>query len=259
MKRFLNLFFKPVLVLSLVLILSGSSFAEDLKIYTDESFKYALPDLIKTYNKSYPKDKISYFIAPSPVLYEKIQKSSNECDLIFTSDLLLMNILSDNKKFEVASRFNFGSCDLVMITSKTNKFLKSFNDVKTNQVKKIALVSDSAMERFAMYSFKQSKLLERLERENKFIKVKTLTEAISKVKSGSVDCAFVFKPHVTKDVKVIKTTSSKESGQSSLCTGGIIKGSKHYSPASNFSYFLNTDPAKNVLLKHGFKTGTTQY
>ena len=245
-----------LIILSFVLV-CGQAFAGELRIAADNSVAKLLPDLIRSYNKTYKEDKISFKAMDSVNIFYNIkQNEAKDFDMTISHDGLVMGSLSDNHLFEIATRSTIAFTDLYLVTSDKNKSLKSFDDVTTDKVKKLAVVKNTLEARFTVMIFQKLGVWEKV--EGKLAVYDSRKDAAAALASGKADCALCIAPFVEKGMRIVSKTP-KNSHYPVLITIGTVRGTKNLTTASNFSYFLNTPEAKDVIAKHGFRPGTVTY
>lgn len=248
--------FSIIFSIIFVVLFCCQAFAGELRIAADEVFTTSMPELIKNYNSLYPEEKIAYKISPTPEFYNDVlHNGAKNYDVLISPDILLMNYLSDAKKFEIASRFTFGTVDAYLMTSDGSS-IKNFNDIASDKVKSIACVKYSHMTRLTYTLLKNMKLFDKVEK--KIVMYNSVEDAVNSVKSGKADCMIAIAPYSEYGLKMVAKTPEK-AHMPVLCTGGIIRGTKEMMKATNFCYFLNTEPAKKILIKHLFNRGTFTY
>lgn len=245
-----------LICLSFVLI-CGQAFAGELRIAADASVEKLVPDLIRAYNKIYRDDKLSFKAMDSVNIFYNIkQNNSRDFDLVISHDGLVMGSLSDNHLFEIASRSTIAFTDLYLVSSDKNKTLKSFNDITTDKVKRFAVIKNTLEARYTVMICQKLGIWDKIEK--KIVLYENRGDATAALKSGKADCAIYAKPFAENNLRIVDTTPEK-SHYPVLVTIGTVRGTKNITTASNFSYFLNTREAKDVIAKHGFRPGTVTY
>lgn len=245
-----------LIILSFVLV-CGQAFAGELRIAADNSVAKLLPDLIKAYSINNKADKISFKAMDSVNIFYNIkQNGAKDFDMTISHDGLVMGALSDNHLFEIASRTTVAFADLYLVASDKNKSLKSFDDVTTDKVRKIAVVKNTLEARFTEMIFKKLGVWDKV--VGKLAVYNSRKDAAAALASGKADCALCVAPLVEKGMRIVSKTP-KDSHYPVLVMTGTVRGTKNFLTASNFSYFLNTKEAKDIIAKHGFKPGTVSY
>lgn len=159
------------------------------------------------------------------------------------------NMIDDDYKKELLLN------ELVLITKKgTNSNLNSFTDLSNNNINQIAIGTPESVPvgKYTKQTFEHLQIWDDL--KDKLIFTKDVREVLHYVETDNVDAGLVYKTDaaISPHVEVV-ATAEKHYHDPVSYPAGIIKNTMHKEEAQLFYSFLQSEDAKSIYEKYGFK------
>ncbi|MPN32125.1 Molybdate-binding protein ModA [bioreactor metagenome] len=176
-------------------------------------------------------------------------------DLFLPAAQKQMNTLENKNLILKDSRKDLLLNDVVLVVHKDNSSISSFNDLTLDKASHIALGEPKSVPvgEYAEEVLKSLGILDVI--KPKAVYGKDVKEVLTWVETGNADAGVVYgtDAKVSTKVKVIATASS-DLHKPVTYPVAIIKASKKTDATKEFMSFLNSEKAKSIFEKYGFKT-----
>lgn len=154
------------------------------------------------------------------------------------------------------SRANFTANTVVLVVpATTNTSLKSFENLKSGSVKKIAIGNPKTVPagRYAEEIFRHYRILDSI--KGKCILTENVRQALDYVTRGEVDAGVVYSTDAMTRPKELRiaATAQTESHRPVIYPIAAVKGAKKEPDAKAFISFVLSHEGQRILEKHGFK------
>ena len=225
----------------------------NLTIAAAASLKNAMTEIQALYLKEKPNSKLSFNFAASGTLQTQIEQGAS-VDVFFSAASSNMNALKTEGLLVDSTVKNLLGNDVVLIVPKDSKLtIDSFKDVTGSSVKTIGLGEPASVPagKYAQDVFTYYKVWDQVKAKAVF--GTPVTQILTWVESGSVDCGVVYSTDAAASSKVkVITTALDESHTPIVYPAAVIKSSTHTAAATDFVNFLSSSAAKAVFVKYGF-------
>lgn len=227
--------------------------AVEINISAAASLTDALTELQTDYAKK-SNAKLMFNFGGSGALQQQIQEGA-PCDLFLSASKENMDNLEKAGLIVKETRKDLLGNTLTLIASKDKKGkIKDEKSLLNDDVKSISIgVPESVPAgKYAKESFQNLGTWDKI--QSKLILSKDVRQVLEYVDSGNVDCGIVYK----SDALLLKTGSivndlPEDSHSKIVYPAAIMKDAKQTRAAKAFYKFLQSDQAKNVFEKYGFK------
>lgn len=224
-----------------------------LTISAASSLKDAMGEIKELYAKENPNVTITYNFGASGTLQQQIEQGA-PADIFISAATKQMDELKKKGLMVDDTVKNLLQNDVVLVVPKDSTVVKDFNDLTSDNVKKIALGEPKSVP-VGQYSQEVLTFLKIADKvQPKAVLAKDVKEVLSWVQTGNVDAGIVYATDakVSDKVKVV-ATAPENSHKPVVYPVGIIKASKNGEAATDFAKFMSGDKAKVVFEKYGFK------
>ena len=164
---------------------------------------------------------------------------------------------AEKKGFIISgSRVNFAANSVVLVVPvNTRVRVKSFEDLKSGSIKKIAVGNPSTVPagRYAEEVFNYYKMFGPI--KDKFILTENVRQVLDYVARDEVDAGVVYSTDAmirTKEVS-IAATAPEASHKPVVYPVAVVKATKKRNAAEGFIMFVTSAEGRKVLVKYGFK------
>lgn len=256
MKKFLTL----ICAAGLLMTGCGGGTAEksaepvELHVSAAASLTNAMNELAELYAKDNPNVKIIFNFGSSGALQQAIE-NGGETDLFYSAAQKQMNALEEKGELAEGTRKNLLENAVVLIVpSDSTKDIKSYEDVATDKVQKIALGEPKGVPvgQYSEEIFTNLNILDAV--KAKAVYGSDVRQVLAWTESGEVDCGVVYATDaaISDKVKVI-CAAPEGTHKPVIYPAAAIKSSKNLDAAKKFLDFTGSDAAKKVFEKYGFK------
>lgn len=225
----------------------------NLSISAASSLKDSLEEIKILYSNEDPKVKITYNFGSSGALSEQIKQGA-DVDIFISAAVKQMNDLDSNNLILKDTKTNLLQNDVVLVIPKDSFKINTFQDLTSDKIKKIALGEPKSVPagQYAEEVFTKLGILDKV--KSKAVYGKDAKEVLTWVETGNIDAGIVYATDAKTSTKVkIIATASSNSHSIIVYPAAVIKSSKNIDAAKKFMLFLNSDKAKNIFQKYGFK------
>lgn len=226
----------------------------ELHVSAAASLTNAMNELAELYNKDNPNVKIIFNFGSSGALQQAIE-NGGETDLFYSAAQKQMNALEEKGELADGTRKDLLRNEVVLIVpNDSTKDIKSYEDVATDKVKKIALGEPKGVPvgQYSEEIFTNLNILDAV--KAKAVYGSDVRQVLAWTESGEVDCGVVYATDAAISDKVNVICAAPEGTHKPVIyPAAAIKSSKNLDAAKAFLDFTSSDAAKAVFEKYGFK------
>ncbi|EAW37179.1 molybdate ABC transporter substrate-binding protein [Lyngbya sp. PCC 8106] len=204
------------------------------------------------YEQENPAVKLTYNLASSGSLQQQIEQGA-PVDVFISAAPKQMNALEEKELLLSGTRQNLLKNEMVLIVPKAENQVKSFEDLTTDSVEKIAVGEPESVPagKYAQEVLTSLNLLETV--QPKEVYAKNVRQVLTYVESGNVDAGIVYSSDakISDKVKIVATAPA-ESHSPIIYPVAVIQSSKNPEVAKDFIQFLDREQSKAVFEQYGF-------
>jgi molybdate transport system substrate-binding protein len=255
---------KKVILLLMAVLLSfrcpspvSAESSKEIAVSAAISLKNAFEEIGKLYESKNIGTKAVFNFGASGDLMRQIEGGA-PVDVFASAAQKDMDLLDQKGLIASGTRVNFAANTVVLVVpAATKTSMKSFEDLKADIMKKIALGNPKTVPagRYAEEIFQYYKLLDAI--KDKFIFTENVRQVLDYVARGEVDAGVVYATDAAtrpKEVRIV-ATAPEQSHKPVIYPIGVVKGTKNKGAASAFIALVLSAEGKNILEKYGFKAG----
>lgn len=224
----------------------------ELTISAAASLTDAMNAIQPTYEQENPEVKLTYNLASSGSLQQQIEQGA-PVDVFISAAPQQMNALEEKQLLLSGTRQDLLKNDMVLIVPQGENTVKSFEDLTTETVEKIAVGEPESVPagKYAQEVLTSLNLLETV--QPKEVYAKDVRQVLTYVESGNVDAGIVYSSDakISDQVKIVATAPA-ESHSPIIYPVAVIKDSKNSEVAKDFIQFLSSQQSKAVFEQYGF-------
>lgn len=258
---------KTLKVTSFILIIALFSFAlgcekkqkiepVTLNISAAASLKDSMNEIKQLYETEKSNVKLNFNYGSSGMLQQQIEQGA-DVDLFISAAAKQMDALENKDLIMKNTRKNILQSDVVLIVSKDNSSITSFNDLTTDKVNEIALGEPKSVPagQYAEEIFTKLGMLDKV--KTKAVYGKDVKEVLTWVETGNADAGIVYTTDAktSSNVKIVAAAPA-DSHTPVTYSAAIIKASKKTDAANDLMKYLTEGTAKAVFEKYGFKVNS---
>lgn len=233
---------------------SQSKGSTELFISAAASLKDVLKEISTAYRAKEPDVKLTFTFGASGALQTQIEEGAPS-DIFLSAAQKQMDALDKKSLLLDGTRKDLLINKVTLITPKGNpKNIKSFDDVNTDKVKKIALGEPKSVP-VGQYSEEIFTYLHCLDAvKKKAVYGSDVRQVLTWVESGDVDCGIVYATDAATSDKIQVTAEAPNGSHKPVVyPAAVLKSSKNADAAKAFLDFLSSDTAKTLFVKYGFQ------
>lgn len=226
----------------------------ELFISAAASLTDVLKELSTAYSAKEPDVKLTFTFGASGALQTQIEEGAPS-DIFLSAAQKQMDALDKKSLLLDGTRKDLLINKVTLITPKgSTKDIKSFDDINTDKVKKIALGEPKSVPvgQYSEEIFTYLKCLDAVKK--KAVYGSDVRQVLTWVESGDVDCGIVYATDAaTSDKILVVAEAPQESHTPVVYPAAVLKSSKNADAAKAFLAFLSSDEAKTLFVKYGFQ------
>jgi molybdate transport system substrate-binding protein len=226
----------------------------ELFVSAAASLTDVLKELSAAYTAKEPTVKLTFTFGASGALQTQIEEGAPS-DIFMSAAQKQMDALDQKSLLLTGTRKDLLVNKVVLITPKGNtKGVKSFEDVNTDKVKKIALGEPKAVPvgQYSEEIFTYLKCLKEV--KSKAVYGSDVRQVLTWVESGDADCGIVYATDAATSQNIdVVAQAPTGSHKPVVYPVAVLKSSKQADAAKAFLDFLSTDEAKTIFVKYGFQ------
>jgi molybdate transport system substrate-binding protein len=226
----------------------------DLTVSAAASLQDALEVIKPIYEKKQTEVGITYNFGSSGSLQQQIEQGA-PVDIFIPAAAKQMNALESKNLLLPGTRRDLLKNKLVLIVPKDNTTIKSFEDLGTDALTRIALGEPESVPagKYAEEILSFYGILDAV--KPKVVYGKDVRQVLNYVATGNVDAGIVYvsDAKVSDDVKIV-ATASEDSHSPVIYPIAVLQDSKNPEAARKLEDFLFCAEAKTVFQEYGFIT-----
>ncbi len=223
-----------------------------LTISAAASLKGAMEEVKAAYAEEKPNVILTCNFGSSGSLQQQIEQGA-EVDVFFSAAAKQMDALQEKGLIAEDTRKNILENKIVLIVPKDVTSVTDFNDLTSDNVKKIALGETKSVP-VGQYSEEVLKKLNLMDTiESKVVFGKDVKEVLTWVETGNADAGMVYETDSITSEKVRVVAYAPEGSHKPVVyPAAVIKDSKNIDASKDFMSFLCSEKSKLIFEKYGF-------
>jgi molybdate transport system substrate-binding protein len=253
-KRVAHTIFTTLAAAFALVIGTGAARATELTVSAAVSLKPALEELAKSYQTE-TKDKLTFNFGASGALQQQIENGA-PVDVFLSAASKQMDALAAKALLLEGTRRELLRNELVLVVPNGAKGIESFEDLKRDTVKRIAVGEPKAVPagQYAHEVFTTLKLADAL--ASKLIPAGNVRQVLTYVEGKDVDAGVVYASDARDSAKVTVVAKADPAWHSPIVYPvAVLRTSKHAAEATRFATWLGSKAAIQIFVKHGFQAG----
>ncbi|RYD83375.1 MAG: molybdate ABC transporter substrate-binding protein [Verrucomicrobiaceae bacterium] len=225
---------------------------ERLLVSAAASLEGALREADKSFQRG-SKVEITYNFGGSGTLQKQIENGA-PVDVFISAATAPVDAVEKQNLLHPGSRTNLLTNSLVLITSRERQDIQSFSDLTGRQVKYVAIGEPNSVPAgvYAMECFTAQNLTPQI--TPKLVRLLNVRQALAAVATGNADAGMVYRTDAEQSKLVrIVAVAPLQSHQPILYPAAIMRRSKNLETARRYIAFLQSDTARVIFEKHGFR------
>ena len=226
----------------------------ELQVSAAASLTDAMNELATEYAKEHPQTKLVFNFGSSGALQQAIE-NGGAADVFVSAAQKQMNALDEKKLLADGTRVDLLINDVVLITAKDSKLnLPDFKAVLDPQVAHIALGEPKGVPvgQYSEEVFTKLGILDDV--KARAVYGSDVRQVLAWVETGDADCGVVYATDAAISDKVkVAAVAPADTHKPIVYPAAVLKDAKNMNEAKDFLAFLQTDAAKKVFEKYGFK------
>lgn len=239
----------------LLVLMCSSLFASQINVAVAANVSYAIPQLIKEFNKTNPNTEVLVTLGSSGKLTAQI-KNGAPFHIFLAANMKFPQALFD-ENIAITKPVVYAQGSLAMLSSKETDFSEGIDVVAQKEIQKIAIANPKTAPygAAAVEAIRNAKLLESV--ESKFVYAESISQAVSYAITAA-DIGFIAKSSLYSDkMSMYKENVHWVSVDSSLYTPidqGIVLTSvaKENPEAKAFYDFILSQKSKEIFKEYGY-------
>lgn len=216
------------------------------------SLTNAMQEIKTLYQRSNPNVNITYNFGASGALQQQIEQGA-PVDVFFSAASKQMDALQKKNLLIPETRRNLLNNRLVLITPTNAGGVKSFSDLTTSQVQRIAIGEPKSVPagQYAQELLTNLKIFDSI--KSKLVYGNNVRQVLTYVETGNVDAGIVYITDAkeSKSARVV-ATAQEDLHSPIVYPVAVLRDSKNADAAREFLEFLSASQARTVFEKYGF-------
>jgi molybdate transport system substrate-binding protein len=237
-------------------VISPPTLAQEILVSAASSLTNAFQEIGKAFEKTHSDARVRFNFAASGVLLQQIRQGA-PVDLFASASSQEIETLAKAGLLAEKAHTPFASNLLALIVPAKQGFpsVSRWEDLKTAQVTKIAISNPKTVPsgRYAREVLTKKGLWEEVEK--KAIFGENVRQVLNYVVQGDIGVGIVFASDAQKESQKVRVVLKAESGKDHtpiLYTIAALKRSTQTTLGGQFTAFLKSKQAQEILRKHGF-------
>ncbi len=227
--------------------------ASEIKIAVAANVSYAIDDLVKEFNKTYPDTEVKVTLGSSGKLTAQIFHGA-PYELFMSANMKYPNKLYENK-MAITRPVVYAQGSLAMLSSKNIDFSKGINFLKDRKIKRIAVANPKTAPygKAAFEAFENAKILKDIKK--KFVYGESISQTVSYTLTatdiGIIAKSSLYSPKMAKFKENVNWMEIDSKLYTPINQGIVmLKNSKEAKAFYNF--ILLSKEAKQIFEKYGY-------
>ncbi|CAN7568803.1 molybdate ABC transporter substrate-binding protein [Variovorax paradoxus] len=241
-----------LLLLVLAMALPLAAAAQQITVSAAASLMDAFKELGPKFEAAKPGATVRFNFAASGVLLQQIGQGA-PVDVFASADQETMGRAAEQKLIDAATRRNFASNALVLIEpARDGAGVQSLQDLAGAGVRKIAVGKTATVPvgRYTRQVLEGAGLWSVL--EPKFVQADSVRQVLDYVARGEVEAGFVYRTDAAVMSEKVRVAFAPTTATPVSYPVAVVADSRQKALAGDFVAFLSSDPAREVLARHGF-------
>ena len=226
----------------------------ELQVSAAASLTDAMKELGGMYEKEHGNTKLVFNFGSSGALQQAIE-NGGAADVFISAAQKQMNALDEKKLLADGTRADLLINEVVLITAKDSKLnLPDFKAVLDPAVEHIALGEPKGVPvgQYSEEVFTKLGILDQV--KERAVYGSDVRQVLAWVETGDADCGVVYATDAAISDKVkVAAVAAADTHKPIVYPAAVLKDAKNMKEAKDFLAFLQTDAAKKVFEKYGFK------
>lgn len=225
---------------------------DEMKVFAAASMTEVLDELKEEFEKENPNISISFNFDSSGTLKTQIE-SGAEADVFVSAAKKQMDELEESDLIEKNTRIDLLENEISLAVSENGKDIKSFEDLETDKLEKIALGNeDVPVGQYSEEVLKNLGIWESIQDKVSF--GSNVKEVTSWLDENVVDCGIVYKTDAKiAGLDIVAVVDDSMLENKVIYPAAVLKNSKDKDSAQKYLDFLQSDKASEIFEKYGFK------
>ena len=223
-----------------------------LTISAAASMQNVLEDIKVLYNQKYPQARVTFNFGSSGSLQHQIEQGA-PVDIFVSAAPKQMNKLAERKLLLDETRRDLVKNQMVLVVSKDESAIASFDDLKQESIELIALGEPDSVPagNYAREILTNLKIVDTI--KQKAVYGKDVRQVVNYVATGNTDAGIVYRTDTVNNRQIKVVAIAPETIHSPVVYPvAITKESKNLQAARQMLEFLFTTEAQAVFERHGF-------
>jgi len=241
-----------LLLLVLAMALPLAAAAQQITVSAAASLTDAFKELGPKFEAAKPGAAVRFNFAASGVLLQQIGQGA-PVDVFASADQATMGRAAEQKLIDAATRRNFASNALVLIEpARDGAGVQSLQDLAGAGIRKIAVGKTATVPvgRYTRQVLEGAGLWSVL--EPKFVQADSVRQVLDYVARGEVEAGFVYRTDAAVMSEKVRVAFAPTTATPVSYPVAVVADSRQKALAGDFVAFLSSDPAREVLARHGF-------
>ncbi|WP_027730197.1 molybdate ABC transporter substrate-binding protein [Variovorax paradoxus] len=241
-----------LLLLVLAMALPLAAAAQQITVSAAASLTDAFKELGPKFEAAKPGATVRFNFAASGVLLQQIGQGA-PVDVFASADQETMGRAAEQKLIDAATRRNFASNALVLIEpARDGAGVQSLQDLAGAGIRKIAVGKTATVPvgRYTRQVLEGAGLWSVL--EPKFVQADSVRQVLDYVARGEVEAGFVYRTDAAVMSEKVRVAFAPTTVTPVSYPVAVVADSRQKALAGDFVAFLSSDPAREVLARHGF-------
>lgn len=224
----------------------------ELTLSVAASLTDCMEEIQKAFQEQYPHISLQFNFGASGTLQQQIEQGA-PVDLFFSAGTKQMNALVEKGLVDKDTVKEMLCNKLVLIKPSTSNEAISFNDLKDEKVKKIAVGEPGSVPvgQYTMEVFDYLDIMSQV--ENKLVYAKDVREVLSWVETGNVDAGIVYETDAKiSEAVTICDTADEKAYSPVIYPVAMINTTAHADEVKLLIDFMETDAVKAIFESYGF-------
>ena len=226
----------------------------ELQVSAAASLTDAMKELGGMYEKEHGNTKLVFNFGSSGALQQAIE-NGGAADVFVSAAQKQMNALDEKKLLADGTRVDLLVNQIVLITAKDSKLnLPDFKAVLDPEIKHIALGEPKGVPvgQYSEEVFTKLGILDQV--KERAVYGSDVRQVLAWVETGDADAGVVYATDAAISDKVkVAAVAPDDTHKPIVYPAGVLKDAKNMNEAKDFLAFLQTNAAKKVFEKYGFK------
>jgi len=242
--------------LPIAILLFASSCARPsdniLTVSVAASLQSAMAELAPAFERTRPGTRLTFNFGGSGTLAQQIERGA-PADVFFSAAPKPMDTLEQKGLILSDTRRNLLRNQIVLIAQKNSAVPNSFQELKSNQVKLVAL-GDPASVPAGDYGRQVLQSLHLWDAvQSKLVLTKDVRQVLTYVETGNAEAGIVYSTDARESAKVrIAAIAPDGSHEPVVYPVAVIRGTRHVAAARAWIDYLAGADARDIFVRHGF-------